>query len=245
MKRITASLLLLLFLLGSASVSNAQMSFTFNPIHTSGTDTLGSEIVLDATVTNTSASSLTLMFIRALNALPVGWESSLCLDLCYPPNLDTISTTAAFGTTPLAPNETRPFSVHVFPNINHGTGIVRIRTVNTRNDADSVGVTFTATSRTTSVTALQGMPVEFRLNQNFPNPFNPTSTIVFSLNKAGFTTLKVYTLLGEEVTVLVNEELRAGNYTTSFNGHGLPSGVYYYTRPSGNNGATKKLMRLK
>ncbi|MBI5472155.1 MAG: hypothetical protein HY961_07395, partial [Ignavibacteriae bacterium] len=86
MNRLVAILVLTL-LVGFAHTMYGQLSFTFNPLHTSGTDTLGSEIVLDGTVTNTSASSLTLMFIRAVNALPVGWESSMCLDLCYPPNI--------------------------------------------------------------------------------------------------------------------------------------------------------------
>ncbi len=237
--------LVVLIIVGSASMSYSQISFTFTPLHTSRSDTLGSEIILDASVTNTSVSSLTLMFIRSMNALPIGWESSLCLDVCYPPTLDTIATTAAYGTTPLAPNETRPFSVHVFPMINHGTGIVRIRTVNTRNAADSIGVIFSATSRTTSVTALQGTPFEFRLHQNYPNPFNPTSIIRFSLDQSGPTSLRVYNLLGEEITTLVNEDLSAGSYSTAFHAFGLVSGVYYYRLVSGKQVTTKALILLR
>lgn len=89
------------------------------------------------------------------------------------------------------------------------------------------------------------LPKEFNLSQNYPNPFNPTTNISYSLPSAGFVTLKVYNLLGEEIAVLVNEEKPAGNYTVTFNASGLTSGIYLYSLSTGNNRETRKMILLK
>lgn len=89
------------------------------------------------------------------------------------------------------------------------------------------------------------IPTVYNLAQNYPNPFNPTTTINFSVPKAGFVSLKVYNLLGQEVAELVNEQLAAGNYNVNFNASNLTSGVYFYTIKSDNFVATKKMMLVK
>ena len=71
--------------------------------------------------------------------------------------------------------------------------------------------------------------ISFTLSQNYPNPFNPNTTIKYSIKERGFVQLKVYDILGKEVTTLVNEEKQQGNYSVSFNGNNLPSGVYVYS----------------
>ncbi|MBK8946739.1 MAG: T9SS type A sorting domain-containing protein [Ignavibacteriae bacterium] len=86
---------------------------------------------------------------------------------------------------------------------------------------------------------------EFELSQNYPNPFNPTTIINYSLKKEGFTTLKVYDILGSEITTLVNENKFAGSYTIEFDGSNLSNGVYFYTINSGNFHQTKKMILLK
>jgi photosystem II stability/assembly factor-like uncharacterized protein len=85
----------------------------------------------------------------------------------------------------------------------------------------------------------------YLLTQNYPNPFNPTTTIQYQIPKAGFVSLKIYDLLGREITTLVNEEKPAGTYEVEFNGSNLPSGVYFYKLESGGKLFTKKLMLLK
>jgi len=72
------------------------------------------------------------------------------------------------------------------------------------------------------------IPEEIRLEQNFPNPFNPSTTISFSLPSRSVVSLKVFDLLGREVATIVSEELPAGNYSRQWNAMGLPSGVYFY-----------------
>lgn len=71
------------------------------------------------------------------------------------------------------------------------------------------------------------LPVAFRLEQNYPNPFNPTTSVSFDIGHLSFVSLKIFDVLGREVTSLVNEELRPGTYTRKWNGGNMPSGVYF------------------
>ena len=92
------------------------------------------------------------------------------------------------------------------------------------------------------------IPVEFNLSQNFPNPFNPTTTIDYSLPQNSFVSLKVYNSLGQEVSTLVNENKSAGTYHINFNAASLSSGVYYYILRAGENNEyvkTNKMILLK
>jgi len=73
------------------------------------------------------------------------------------------------------------------------------------------------------------LPGSFMLYQNFPNPFNPTTTIKYSIPTNGFVTLRVFNAIGEEVSILVNEFKSDGNYEIDFKATGLPSGTYLYT----------------
>ena len=88
-------------------------------------------------------------------------------------------------------------------------------------------------------------PVMFSLSQNYPNPFNPTTNISYQLKEKGYITLKVYDALGKEVSVLVNGNQSPGQYTVSFNGKNLPSGVYIYSLQSNNSVQNKKMTLIK
>jgi len=88
-------------------------------------------------------------------------------------------------------------------------------------------------------------PNKFKLYNNFPNPFNPTTTISFTVSEHSFITLKVYDILGNEVAVLINEEKPAGYYSVEFNAADLPSGIYIYRLTSGNYSSAKKLILLR
>ena len=76
-------------------------------------------------------------------------------------------------------------------------------------------------------------PDEFRLLQNFPNPFNPTTTIRYDIKTKGNVELKVFDLLGREITTLVNESQTPGTYEVVFDASTMPSGVYYYKMQAG------------
>ncbi|MFA6457011.1 MAG: T9SS type A sorting domain-containing protein [Bacteroidota bacterium] len=89
-------------------------------------------------------------------------------------------------------------------------------------------------------------PKEFALEQNYPNPFNPTTTIGFTLQKSGYTTLKVYDAIGREVVSLVDGYLDAGpHHQRTFDATALASGMYFARLASGGNVQVKKLMLLK
>jgi hypothetical protein len=89
-------------------------------------------------------------------------------------------------------------------------------------------------------------PRVLSLAQNYPNSFNPTTTIEFTLAKDGLVTLKVYDLLGREVAMLVNKDLKAGVlHQVTFDASRLSTGIYIYRLQSGNNVLVKKLMIIK
>jgi len=89
------------------------------------------------------------------------------------------------------------------------------------------------------------IPEHYSLKQNYPNPFNPSTKISFKIVEAGFTSLKVYDVLGNEVVTLVNEELQNGSYEIEFDAFGLTSGIYFYKLQSGSFIETKKMLLLK
>ena len=91
----------------------------------------------------------------------------------------------------------------------------------------------------------QNIPLAYKLQQNYPNPFNPTTRISYEIPKSSFVTIKVYDVLGREVTTLVNEEKTAGIYSVQFNGSNLASGIYFYRIQAGDFVQTNKLVLMK
>jgi hypothetical protein len=89
------------------------------------------------------------------------------------------------------------------------------------------------------------LPTEFTLDQNYPNPFNPTTTIRFGLPESADVSLEVYSVLGQKVMTLVNENRSAGWHTVTLNATDLSSGVYVYRIQAGGMVQTKKLMLVK
>ncbi|MGD0337294.1 MAG: sugar-binding protein [Bacteroidota bacterium] len=89
------------------------------------------------------------------------------------------------------------------------------------------------------------IPEKFSLGQNYPNPFNPQTTIEFAIPKQEFVTLKIYNSLGQDIVTLVNRELNAGYYKTTWNVGSEPSGVYFYRLQGGSFTETKRLVLLK
>jgi Secretion system C-terminal sorting domain len=93
------------------------------------------------------------------------------------------------------------------------------------------------------------LPNDFALYNNYPNPFNPSTTIDYSIKQDGLVSLKIYDILGSEVVSLVNENQVAGNYSVQFDASsaagGLPSGIYIYRLTSRQFTSSKKLILLK
>ncbi len=109
-------------------------------------------------------------------------------------------------------------------------------------------------SSTTNVNTMESFPEEFVLYQNYPNPFNPSTKIRFTIprnviasetKQSQLVALKIYDILGNEISTLVNEEKPAGEYELEFDGKRLSSGMYFYTLNAGNYIETKKMILLR
>ena len=112
--------------------------------------------------------------------------------------------------------------------------------------------------------AIGKVPDRLKLHQNYPNPFNPVTKIRFDIpvitasplyqrsktrlgegEKGGFITLKIYDMLGREITTLRNEELRPGTYEVDWNASNYPSGTYFYRLTTGDFTETRKMILFK
>ncbi len=104
-------------------------------------------------------------------------------------------------------------------------------------DGDTLGV----------ITSVDDNPVaaKYELYQNYPNPFNLTTTIKYSIAEGQHVKLTIYSSLGEEISVLINEFKSAGTHSIGFNAKGLPSGIYIYSIKTNQKNASKKLILLK
>ncbi len=88
-------------------------------------------------------------------------------------------------------------------------------------------------------------PLAYSLETAYPNPFNPSTQINYSIKKQGFVTLKVFDILGRETANLVNEVKPEGNFTVTFNAGNLPSGIYFYSLTADDFHQTKKMILMK
>jgi len=108
----------------------------------------------------------------------------------------------------------------------------------------------------TGISFISGIiPEKYNLYQNYPNPFNPVTKIKFDITTSlsfpnalignPFVSLKVYDILGKNVTTLVNEHLQPGTYEVAFDGSNLPGGVFFYRLNAGDFAETKKMLMIK
>lgn len=88
-------------------------------------------------------------------------------------------------------------------------------------------------------------PFGYSLEQNYPNPFNPTTSIKFEIQRSGFVSLKIYDVLGIEISSLVNETKQQGRYEVSWDASSYPSGVYFYELSAGDFNERRKMVLIK
>ncbi|MCP5062572.1 MAG: T9SS type A sorting domain-containing protein [Ignavibacteriae bacterium] len=100
-------------------------------------------------------------------------------------------------------------------------------------------------SEVTEVENALSVPNKFELSQNFPNPFNPTTVISYSIPKANNVTLQIFDVLGREVLEIINQEQLIGSYQVLVDATQLTSGIYYYRLQAGDFIETKKMVLLK
>lgn len=205
---------------------------------------------------NTSNQTLNLSIIRTRNLLPdTLWASSICAGvLCYPPEVDTLDYSTAPGGGPLLPDSTIDFHLQVFTNPNvPGTAEVTIKVENQANPSDTAALTFTFSTMPTGIQQKK-LPITgtFQLFPNYPNPFNPETTIPFEIG--GFqpvpATLSVYNVLGQQVAMPFNKVLAPGIYEVQWDGKDnsgaqVSSGLYFYELSAGNFRMLGKMILLK
>jgi len=108
------------------------------------------------------------------------------------------------------------------------------------------GTTFSVTQPIiTDLTNSTTVPKEFQLYQNYPNPFNPVTSIKFDIPKSSLVKIKVYDITGKEITELVNQEMSAGVYETTWEASGFASGVYFYKITAGDFNKVLKMVLVK
>jgi ligand-binding sensor domain-containing protein len=107
------------------------------------------------------------------------------------------------------------------------------------------GVFRSVQSTTSAELFTSGFAREFLLEQNFPNPFNPRTTIGFTLPRRAFTVVKVFNILGKEIATLVSQDLLPGRHNITWNAEGMPSGIYFYRLETGVFVETRKLIVLR
>lgn len=242
------------------SISFFAQDITFIPRQISVSDTMGKELVFYIDIKNISSVPQTVFIVRRINNLPNNWTSSLCLDYCFPPHIDSIATTPTFGSNQLQPNETREVSLHVYTSPTQpGQGNVRLEAGTFRNPTQIITRDFVATTFNPTSVEDGNVIKEFKLEQNYPNPFsigsrsgfsgNPSTRIKWYSAVSGWQTLKVYNLLGVEVATLVDEYRSAGYHEVDFKAIStdkhLSSGVYFYQLIIGNQIKTKKMILEK
>ncbi|MBN8547195.1 MAG: T9SS type A sorting domain-containing protein [Ignavibacteria bacterium] len=239
------SVLLALVILLFPAVTEAQ-TFEFTPNHTVLNDSLGSELVFEFTFRNLTNSPQTIYIVRTQENLPhQDWTSSMCFDLgCFAPFVDSVATTPDFSSSPLQPMETRDFSVHIFTSTINGTATVTVKAVNMNQPAEFYTVELTG--RTIPVSVEDAAIVTgFRLDQNFPNPFNPSTSISFKLAKSSDVSLTVYNSLGIKVKEVLNGYMVEGEHRVNIDASDLSSGVYFYQLNAGDLVTTRKMILEK
>jgi Secretion system C-terminal sorting domain len=252
MKRLLLSAFILVSYLSLFNSAKAQ-NFDFERI---GDETIYLSYIPDslqtvlrqAIVRNNTNTTLHIKFHRQLNDIPANWETQMCYDLCYAPFVDTI---APYPLPPydIAPNQIDTFFYIDFLGEDEGVGHAIVRMFNTDNISEYVEQSFKVQiGDGVGIHQISSNVEEFRLDQNYPNPFNPSTKIRFSIPKNDFVNLKVYDILGNEVSNLVdNRQLNVGSYEYEFStaGLNLSSGIYYYKLTTSQFTQVRKMMLIK
>ena len=248
MKKFT---ILFVFLFLFISLSNSQTTFQFyrvGPAITVHDTTSFFPVVLKGYFKNTSTVNQNFKLIRVVNNLPgPTWSSQLCAGgSCYPEYVDTVP---PYGADPItmAPNQGDTLFIDVL-GLTQGLGIIVMKCFVLSNPSQFRTDTFKVQLNYHTGLRQVGTTVEnYKLFQNYPNPFNPTTSIEFSIPKKEFVSLKIYNILGMEISAPVNEVLDGGRYRYELNAASikLSSGVYYYRLQTGNYFQTRKMILYK
>ena len=199
----------------------------------------GTEMETSGYFYNISNDSIMAYVSRIANEIPDDWTTTLCFNICLPPYEDTDS-------TKLGPGDSLQYKLTFFTSDSaEGDGAVTLAFYSGQGN-DTVKQVYLAS---TWIDAIEDKPnpvdTEFRLLGNFPNPFNPGTTIRYYLPKSVRVQISVYDILGKKVTRIINQQQQAGYHNVYFDASGLPSGAYFYRIQAGKQMQIRKMLLLK
>ena len=240
---------IILFLIGTAILfgndpQNLDPSFEFNYTDTEinvDPDSVGS---FSGTIHNISSGTITIAVVRRGNSLPEGWTSSVCLgSICY---IETVDSAAV----QLDAGDSTACGILAWTN-GVGTGTVQLDLFDLDNIDEHIlidliiyaGITVGPITR-------RALPEHFELNDCFPNPFNPITTLRYELPEDALVNITIYDMMGRQVKTLINDQQTAGYRSTQWNatnnaGSPVSAGLYLYMIQAGEFRQTKKMVLLK
>ena len=207
-------------------------------------DSVGS---FNGMIHNTSSDVVNLAVVRRLNVIEEGWTSSICVAaICYNEMIDSVSFEMNAG-------DSIPCGVLVWVN-ESGVGTVQLDIFDLNGQSEHVLVDiifyFNETVSTITDVAGQEGPKSFNLMDNYPNPFNPFTTLRYEILKDEKVEITVYDMSGRVVRKLLNNVQKAGQNHIQWNGLNdqgmtVSSGSYLYNIQAGGHGETRKMVLLR
>jgi FlgD Ig-like domain len=209
----------------------------------------GTTIIFHTSLINSTANEESLRVIRSGYQLPSGWTSSFCVgSLCYAPFIDTIPDLVHVNASGQA-----ELSIDVQTSANPDQGEVTVRVENWANPSDFITKLFTASTNPNALEEDQ-LPLagNFRLYSNYPNPFNPETTIRYVLDNRSLQNIQliIYNGLGQPIKKLVNTIQIGGEYQVTWDGRNdggdlVSSGIYFYELRSANKMSIGKMVYIR
>lgn len=199
----------------------------------------GDTFELGGYVYNLTDSLITVNLVRFCNNLPDGWTSSICFDVCVSPAVDTV-------TSVIAPMDSLPYTLTVTTQGSEkdsGEVCLKFYAVGAYDTlSQNFNVTVTPTAIDESPEAVNR---DFRLFGNFPNPFNPQTTIRYRIERTARVKIDIFTVNGQQVMTLLDRVQKSGYHEVMLNAEHLSSGVYYYRLKTPKHVAYGKMILLK
>ncbi len=227
-------------------------SFSWQADTTMKYGTPDSTILFRTYLMNTTVNQESLRVFRTNYNFPGGWSSSFCMGgisgVCYAPFFDTIPDPVVLNASEIV-----ELAIDVQTSATPDQCNFTIQIENWSNPSDFLTKAFTASTLPNSIRNNQSqLAYDFYLYDNYPNPFNPETTIRYLINKniAQPVRLVIYNNIGQLVRTLINDIQTSGSYRVIWNGrdtegHPSPTGIYYYQLQVGSQQITHKMILIK
>ncbi len=240
-----------MFMTGLLCTATAQ-NITFEPgaaQELTLSQALDTTVVFHATVKNTSNQTLNIKGIRSVWEKPRSWVTNMCFGQCYAASVDETELIEFW------PDDELDFELDVELS-SQETGRARVDIAMLSSLGDSLVLSFSLSAGSSSINMNSGVPKSCRLKGNYPNPFNPQTDIVFTVDRPAEICLKIYSIDGKLLNELFRPEvMMPGEYHMMWNGRDgkgspAPSGTYIYRlvstdREENLSSETRKMILLK